>query len=192
MTEKPVNSSSGSRPPAGAGRGRRRSASTSARSGSATPAGKRSKYNAKGRHVGTVWCASDAEAVRYEQLLAMQEKGLVSHLEPQPSLPCTVNGVKICTYRADFRYRWHGEEVRDPHGIVLVEEVKGLETPEWKLKKRLVEALYCMKIGVIRKPRNRAQIEEENPELLGPMTGQMGNFSRWITLRWADRVPGAE
>ena len=165
-----------------------------ARAGSVSTAGdaaprKKGKYNAAGRHVGNVWCASEAEAVRYEQLLDMQATGLVSGLEVQVPFVVHVNNVKICTYRSDFRFRWHGPEVADPRGEVVVEEVKGLETPEWKLKCKLVEALYGFKINVIRKLSGRDW--ETRPQLAEALVGRKSSFAEQVRLRYAGRIADA-
>jgi len=45
------------------------------------------------------------------------------------------------TYRADFMEFW-------ADGTVIVTEIKGFETQTWKLKKKLVEALYPIEIDV--------------------------------------------
>jgi hypothetical protein len=49
-----------------------------------------------------------------------------------------VQGKLICTYVADFKYLENGKEV--------VEDVKGFKTPVYKLKKKLVEAIYGIEI----------------------------------------------
>ena len=161
-------------------------ATTSATNGGADPATKRAKYNAQGRYVGDLWCASEAEAIRYEQLVDMVSRGLVSKLETQVSFIITVANVRIGVYRADFRYRWHGPEVADPRGILIVEEVKGLETPEWKLKCKLVEALYGFKISVIKKLSGKDW--DQYPELATELIGRKSSFAEQIKVRYADRI----
>jgi hypothetical protein len=46
-----------------------------------------------------------------------------------------VNGMKICTYKIDFVEIDHNDNE-------MWTEVKGFETPEWRLKWKLFEALY--------------------------------------------------
>lgn len=161
------------------------SASTPGAAGSASPA-RKAKYNAQGRHVDGVWCASEAEAVRFEQLQDMRAIGLVSQLETQPSYIITINNTKICTYRADFRYRWHGPEVIDARGIEVVEEVKGLETPEWKLKCKLVEASYGFTINMILKLCGKDW--DDRPKLSALMVGKKSSFAEQIKVRYAGRI----
>lgn len=77
---------------------------------------------------------SKAEAARYSQLKLLQKTGHIRGLELQPAFPVVIGGKKVCTYRADFAYFDREERV--------VEDVKGCKTPLYKLKKKLVEALY--------------------------------------------------
>lgn len=182
----------GTKKPAAAGNDGPVSAETTAAPGTADDATKKKKYNAKGRFVGKQWCASEAEAVRYEQLLDMTERGLVTKLECQPRYQCTINGWKICDYIADFRFTWHGAPPpdviwpHDPRGYEVVEEVKGMETPEWKLKCRLVRALHGIEIRVIRKLSGKDW--EEHPELAKELIGRKSSFAEQIKVRYADRI----
>lgn len=104
------------------------------------------KYNAQGQRIDGIFFASKAEAGRYCQLKRLVEAGTITHLETQPSYPMSVKGVPICTYRADFRYRW---VVDGRVHEIVVEEVKGLETPEFKLKAKLYRAIYGTELYVL-------------------------------------------
>jgi len=64
----------------------------------------------------------------------------IRDLELQPEFPVVVEGRHICVYKADFRY------VDLVTGEVVTEDSKGMRTPVYKLKKRLVEALYPVTI----------------------------------------------
>lgn len=90
---------------------------------------------------------SKLEAARYKFLRELETAGAVSDIEVHPPFPCFVEGKKICLYKADFRYKnAQGEEV--------VEDTKGIQTDVFKLKKKLVEALYPgLEIQVISSPR---------------------------------------
>ena len=78
---------------------------------------------------------SKAEAKRCDQLALLERVHVISDLQQQPKFPCIINGVKVCTYIADFSYR-------DEAGRQIIEDVKGLRTATYRLKKKLVEALY--------------------------------------------------
>jgi|MDTB01.2.fsa_nt_gb hypothetical protein len=90
---------------------------------------------------------SKLEAARYKFLRELETAGAVSDIEVHPPFPCFVEGKKICLYKADFKYKnAQGEEV--------VEDTKGIQTDVFKLKKKLVEALYPgLEIQVISSPR---------------------------------------
>ena len=92
------------------------------------------KYKAVKTEVDGIVFDSKREAARYMELVLMERMGEISHLELQPKYDCIVNGRKICTYKADFRYF-------DKESSV-VEDVKGMKTAVYRLKKKLVEALY--------------------------------------------------
>jgi hypothetical protein len=97
-----------------------------------------SKYHAIRVEVDGIVFASKAEARRYGELKLAELSGSVSALELQPKFPLIVNGKKISTYIADFRYIENGRTV--------VEDVKGVRTPVYRLKKKMVEAQYGIEI----------------------------------------------
>ena len=82
-----------------------------------------------------------AEGRYYQGLKILLENGDISNLEIHPKFPVLVNGHKICVYYADFRYT--------ENGVVVVDDVKGFRTKEYKIKKKLVEALYGITIREI-------------------------------------------
>jgi hypothetical protein len=104
---------------------------------------RRGKYNQQGRHIDGKWFASGAEGDRYEQLKEMVEQGRIDQLELQPSFRCEVKGHTITTYRADFRYR-KLEAGKFPRTII--EDVKGMVTKDYIIKKKLVEALFAITV----------------------------------------------
>lgn len=98
-----------------------------------------SKYgNKKTRYNGRVY-DSKKEANRAMEIDLMIRSGDVKSVEVQPSFPIVVNGKKICTYKADFKITYSD-------GDVVIEDVKGMRTDVYKIKKRLVEALYGINI----------------------------------------------
>lgn len=110
---------------------------TSARPGYANSA-TRQKYRAQRTVVDGISFASKAEAKRYLELKAMETQGAIERLELQPKYPVVIDGKKICTYIADFRYFTPSE--------CIVEDCKGYRTPVYLIKKKLIEALYRIKI----------------------------------------------
>ena len=83
------------------------------------------------------------EAERWGQLKAMERAGVISELERQIKYELSVNDVKICDYIADFRYL-HQEE--DGFSRLVVEDAKGVLTPEFKLKKKMMKAIHNIDI----------------------------------------------
>jgi hypothetical protein len=112
----------------------------------------RQKYGAVPTTVDGVRFHSKAEARRYAELKLLERAGEIRELELQPKFPIVAGGrwclkgreKTVCTYIADFRYR------RGPKGILVIEDVKGMRTPVYKLKKKLVEAQYGIEIVEIR------------------------------------------
>jgi hypothetical protein len=77
---------------------------------------------------------SKAEAARYQQLKLLERSGDIIDLSIHPVYHLSVNGVKIGKYIADFSYFENGK--------FIVEDVKGVKTAVYRLKKKLVKALY--------------------------------------------------
>lgn len=97
------------------------------------------KYRAQPVVIDGIRFDSKAEGHRYATLKRMQGAGLIRDLELKPKFPCEVAGRKVCTYIADFGYS------TDKDGRVI-EDVKGVKTPVYRLKKKLVEALHGVRI----------------------------------------------
>ena len=95
-----------------------------------------SKYGAIKTTVDGIVFDSRAEARRYSELLLMQYSGLISHLVCHPSWLLVVNGVKIGKYTADFQY------VVLDNQTIITEDVKGVRTRDYILRKKLMLALH--------------------------------------------------
>ena len=59
-----------------------------------------------------------------------------------------VNDQKICAYVADFKYN---KENADGIWEHIIEDAKGVETPEFKLKKKLMKAVFDIDIYLSKK-----------------------------------------
>jgi Protein of unknown function (DUF1064) len=80
----------------------------------------------------------------YREYRALIPRGGLVAIERQIRIPLEVNGVKVCTYFADFRLTWDS-------GSVELVEVKGFETAVWKLKYKLLMAVYPeLKLRIVR------------------------------------------
>jgi hypothetical protein len=114
----------------------------------------RSKFGAVRTVVHGITFASKAEARRYAELMARHV--VIRNLELQPRFPLKgADGSIIGTYVADFRYQEsmhrHGPDGEfDAWTEDIVEDVKGVRTPVYRLKKKLFEAQYGIQIREIR------------------------------------------
>ena len=88
------------------------------------------------------------EAERYGQLSSMALAGVVKDLERQVKYEIVVNDYKICRYVADFVYILVHENGTEEK---IVEDAKGVQTSDFKLKKKLMKALYDIDIKISKK-----------------------------------------
>lgn len=103
---------------------------------------RRSKFGAVKTEVDGRRFDSKAEARRYQELLLLGKAGELRELELQPSFRLTVNGTLIAHYVGDFAYL-------DYSGRYVVEDVKGMKTPVYQLKKKLMKALHAIEVQEI-------------------------------------------
>lgn len=102
-----------------------------------------SKYgNIKTKYKGIKF--DSKKEAEYAMLLDSMKKAKdpsdrVVKIEYQPVFPIEVNCEKICKYYADFRVEY-------ADGRIEVIDVKGVRTGVYKIKKKLVEALYDIEI----------------------------------------------
>lgn len=93
-----------------------------------------SKYHAKKVKTEDGWFDSKAELKRWFELKILERGGLITGLKRQVAYPIVVNGKDICKYVADFVYHERGK--------LVCEDVKGVRTAVYNLKKKLIEACY--------------------------------------------------
>lgn len=103
------------------------------------------KYNAKRTTVDGITFASQKEARRYQELKLLERAGKIHSLELQRRYPLKVEGELICTYVADFVYgESDGTTIKS--AVRIVEDTKGFQTREYKIKKKLMKAIYGIEI----------------------------------------------
>ena len=105
------------------------------------------KYRNVKTKVDGITFDSKAEAARYGELKLMEVAGEIANLELQRRFRIEVNGVNVCTYVADFCYHRVTASVCWPF---VVEDVKGVRTPAYRLKKKLMRAVYGIEVEEIR------------------------------------------
>ena len=101
------------------------------------------KYNARRVTYDYITFDSKREGSRYLVLRSMRDCGEICELKIQPPFPLVVNGQKVGTYYADFEYV-------TCDGRKIYEDVKGVRTPIFSLKKKLVKAIYGIEIQEIK------------------------------------------
>lgn len=104
----------------------------------------RLKYNNVKKEVDGKKFDSTKESNRYLELKSMVERGEISELHEQVKFTFAHNGVKICSYIADFTYNKDGKEV--------VEDVKSEMTkklPVYKMKKKMMVAFFGIEINEV-------------------------------------------
>lgn len=106
--------------------------------GGGPPPKRAHKYSAQATVVDGVKFASKKEAKRYTELKQLEAAGAISGLRLQTRFPLRVNDVLICTYVADFVYV--------EAGLPVVEDCKGVRTPVYKIKAKLMQAVHGITI----------------------------------------------
>ena len=107
-------------------------------------ASRANKYGAVVTVVEGIWFDSAKEARRWQELRLLEQAGEIRGLERQPEYSLDISGGKVGVYRGDFRYLERTAE--GGWGSVVVEDVKGIKTPVYRLKKRLLKALYAIDV----------------------------------------------
>lgn len=103
----------------------------------------RNKYHNRKTVVDGIVFDSKAEASRYGTLKLFSQAGLITDLQLQVPFLIVVNGQKICKYIADFVYTEEGRQV--------VEDVKGVRTREYVIKRKLMAAVFGITITEVHK-----------------------------------------
>lgn len=99
---------------------------------------KPNKYSAIKKVVDNIQFDSRKEANRYSQLKLLLKANKITDLILQPRFDLIVNDVFIGYYKADFQYVENGE--------TITEDVKGVETTVYRIKKKMVKAIYGIDI----------------------------------------------
>ena len=94
-----------------------------------------SKYHAKKTAVDGIVFDSVKESKRYAELSLLQRAGAIVDLRLQPryllqeSFKCNGKTIRKIEYVADFQYGYNGK--------TIIEDVKGMKTPVYLLKKKM-------------------------------------------------------
>ena len=102
---------------------------------------KKSKYGAVKTEVDGIKFDSKHEALRYQELRLLEQAGEITNLRlqvPFELIPKSKYGMPI-RYIADFTYN-------DLNGQLIVEDAKGVKTPVYRLKRRMMAEIYNIDI----------------------------------------------
>jgi len=100
-----------------------------------------SKYRAIKTTIDGITFDSKKEAIRYQELKLLERCNKITDLKRQVPfvlIPKNTNGSAV-KYIADFTYKRKS-------GIEVVEDVKGVKTPVYRLKKRLMKEVHGIDI----------------------------------------------
>lgn len=105
-----------------------------------------SKYRAKRKVVDGQQFDSQREANRWLDLRLLERGGLIHELERPGRYPLyAVNAksgelIQVATYKPDFSYR------EGPERTLVIEDSKGHQTQQFRLRKRMFEAQYGIEV----------------------------------------------
>lgn len=102
------------------------------------------KYRNKRCEMDDIKFDSLRERNYYANLRRMEIAGLIRKLQVHPRYPIIINKHKVCDVVLDFSF----ECVKS--GIVSHVDVKGMDTPVSRLKRKMVEAQYGILVEVVR------------------------------------------
>jgi peroxiredoxin len=105
---------------------------------------KKSKYGNQKTVVDGITFDSKAEANFYKALKIRADAGEIHAVEMQKRYELTVNGALITTYRADFAFQ---DDALKRYRVV---DVKGVETPAFKLKRKLMRACHGIEVECVK------------------------------------------
>lgn len=101
------------------------------------------KYGAVKTVVDGITFDSKAEARRYQELKLLKQVGAIGDINVHPHFPIWLDHMKICDVVLDFNYFSYDRK------RIIYEDVKGQDNALSRLKRKLVEAFYTIKVDVI-------------------------------------------
>lgn len=101
------------------------------------------KYRNKRTEIDGIAFPSKKEARRYAELKILLKAKKILHLELQPEyeFPIKYDSGRHIKYRADFRY------IDCESAKVIIEDVKGMKTPVYKIKKAMMRYFHGIEVN---------------------------------------------
>lgn len=97
---------------------------------------RRHKYGAIKTAVGDLVFPSRLEARGYQELLLLEKGGVIKDLELQKEFVIEVAGKQICIHYPDYFF------TKTCNGKQVIAEAKGVATADYRLKLKLMKAIY--------------------------------------------------
>jgi len=108
------------------------------------PRPKKSKFKNIRTEIDGIKFQSKREGAYYSQLKIREKAGEVYDVKLQNRHALTINGQLICTYVSDFEFY---DQIEKRHRVV---DVKGVRTPEFNLKKKLMKAILGIEVEIVK------------------------------------------
>ncbi len=96
-----------------------------------------SKYKAKKTVIDGITFDSKAEAKRYQELKLIERAGQIKHLSLQPRFTLQEGFVNIHTGKKERAIEYVADFMYLENGVIIVEDVKGMKTSDYKIKRKL-------------------------------------------------------
>lgn len=90
---------------------------------------------------------SKRQAKRWEELKLLEKTGHIVNLRREVAYKLCVGGYLIATYRADHVYAWKNGQIGASGEVV--EDSKGVRTPVFNLKAKLMKAIYGIEVKLV-------------------------------------------
>ena len=106
------------------------------------------KYKSVRTTVGGITFDSKSEARRYSELRLLEREGQISELQLQPCfiLAPSVRYHDVKRLKPALRYVADFEYIEK--GIKIIEDVKGMQTPVFKIKRHLLKVLHDIDVRI--------------------------------------------
>ena len=96
-----------------------------------------SKYKAKKTIIDGITFDSKSEAKRYEELKLLQRGGAIQNLSLQPRFMLQEGFVNVDTGKKERAIEYVSDFMYDEGDRIVVEDVKGFKTADYKIKRKL-------------------------------------------------------
>lgn len=106
------------------------------------------KYGAKKTVIDGITFDSRAEALRYQALLLLQKAGAISGLTLQVPFVLAPSVRFEGASRAKPALRYVADFVYCEKGVVIVEDVKGVQTPLFRIKQHLMKSVLNIDLRI--------------------------------------------